>query len=75
MNISQLQYLTKKGGTRKFKVVGPVGERTGTWLDPWLGFLQFDDVEGAMMIKDFIMHSELQWFQVPEKEKDNVSQI
>lgn len=67
MNITQLQYLTKKGGSKKFRVVGPIGEITGTWLDPWLGFLQFDGVEGAMMTKDFLFHSELNWFPVSEE--------
>jgi len=66
MNINQLQYLTRKGGTKKFKAVGSVGERTGVWLDPWLGFLQFDGVEGMMMVKDFIMHSEIDWIPLPE---------
>jgi len=70
VNISQLQYLTKKGGSKKFKVVGPVGERTGVWLDPWLGFLQLDGVEGAMLVKDFLFHSELEWSPVDEKKEE-----
>jgi hypothetical protein len=66
VELTQLQCLTKEGGSRKFRVVGPIGERTGTWLDPWLGFLQFEGVEGAMMVKDFLFHSELLWFPVSE---------
>ena len=72
MNITQLQYLTKKGGSKKFKVVGPLGaERTGIWLDAWIGFLQIDGVNGAMMVKDFLFENELNWFAIPEKEKES----
>jgi len=66
MNIAQLQYLTKKGGPKKFKAIGPSGERTGTWLDPWLGFLQFDGMNGMMMANDFILHSEIEWFPMQD---------
>lgn len=67
MNISQLQYLTKKGGTKRFKVVGPSGERTGIWLDAWIGFLQIDGVNGAMMVKDFLFEDGLDWFPISEE--------
>jgi len=70
VNIGQLQYLAKKGGSKRFKVIGSVGERTGIWLDAWLGLIQFDGVDGLMMAKDFIMNSELEWFPIPEEDKE-----
>ncbi len=66
MNLGQLQHLAKHGGPKKFKVVGPVGEKTGIWLDAWAGFLQFDGSEGFMMVRDFIMLNDLEWFPIED---------
>jgi len=65
MNIGQLQHLARHGGSKKFKVVGPLGERTGVWLDPWIGFLKIDGMEGFMMVKDFLF-LDLEWYPMEE---------
>jgi len=64
MNINQLQRIAIDSDIKKFKVIGLKGEKTGHWLDPDLGLLQFDGAEGVMTIKSFLFFNDLDWIPV-----------
>jgi len=39
-------------GTVKFDLCGPLGRKSCTWLDPYMGLFQIDGDDGFLMTRD-----------------------
>ena len=64
LTIDQMMELVKKSGNttdRRFRATGTKGSLEGTIIDPFLGFIQFDNSEGFAMARDFRFHNDIYW--------------